>query len=113
MDIKEGTTGGVLRGNSFSGVGATSADSWVDVKGNGWTITGNRGVAAPQDGYQVHQILDGWGLDNTFAANTSDVGAAGYAINVTKNPDRNHVACSNTATRAGKGLSNIDCTPEN
>lgn len=111
VDIKEGTTGGVLRGNAFSGTGMKAADSWVDVKGNGWTISTNRGVDAPVDGYQVHRILDGWGMDNTFTGNVSDVGGDGYAVNVTNDGDGNHVACNNTESHAGKGLTNVDCSP--
>jgi len=109
VDIKEGTTGGVLRGNSFSGAGMKESDSWVDVKGNGWTIADNSGVDAPQDGFQVHQILDGWGKDNTFTGNKSTVNGDGYAINITKPRDNNRVTCSNTDAGAAKGLSTIAC----
>ena len=111
VDIKEGTTGGVLRGNAFSGAGMRDSDSWVDVKGNGWTIADNTGVDAPEDGFQVHQIVDGWGTGNVFTGNTAAVNADGYAINITKPRDDNHVACSNTESQAGKGLSNLACTP--
>ena len=110
VDIKEGTTGGVLRDNSFSGTGMTDATAWVNVKGNDWTIADNTGVDAPEDGFQVHQILDGWGLDNVFTGNVSTVNAGGYAVNITKNADRNRVSCTNTAKGAGKGLSSIECT---
>lgn len=109
VDIKEGTTGGVLRGNTFSGEGMTEAESWVDIKGNGWLITGNTGSGTPEDGYQVHEILDGWGVDNVFEANLSTIDADGFAINVTKNPERNRVACDNTADGAGKGLTRKAC----
>ncbi len=111
VDIKEGTTGGVLRGNSFSGAGMKDSDSWVDVKGNGWAISDNTGVDALQDGFQVHRIVDGWGQDNSFTGNTATVNADGHAINVTTPRDNNRVACSNTEIQAGKGLSNLDCTP--
>jgi hypothetical protein len=110
VDLKEGTSSGVLVGNTFSGAGMTEGDSWVDVKGNGWLIKGNHGTAAPQDGFQVHQILDGWGRHNVFEDNDADVGSDGYAINVTKRHDDNVVACSNTARDAGNGLSTIDCS---
>jgi hypothetical protein len=109
VDIKEGTTGGILRGNTFSGAGMTDADSWVDVKGNGWTIVGNTGTDSPEDGFQVHEILDGWGLDNTFDSNTATVNADGYAINVTKNEERNRVGCDNRSVDAGQGLSPEAC----
>ena len=44
VDIKEGTTGGVLADNTFDGAGMRGeADSWVDVKGNGWLVQANHG----------------------------------------------------------------------
>jgi hypothetical protein len=110
VDIKEGTTGGVLMDNTFSGADMTEGDSWVDVKGNAWTIDGNRGTAAPEDGFQVHQILDGWGQKNVFKNNVAVVGTDGYGINVTKRHDGNVVDCSNVARSAGAGLTTIDCT---
>jgi parallel beta-helix repeat protein len=70
VDIKEGTTGGVLRGNRFDGTGMSGqnfADSWVDIKGNGWIASGNVGVAQPSGGgITVHQLpkAPGWGLGN-------------------------------------------------
>jgi hypothetical protein len=110
VDIKEGTTGGVLRSNTFSGSGMTAADAWVNVKGNEWQIVGNTGDDAPQDGFQTHRILDGWGARNTFADNRAAVKGPGYGINVTKDDDDNRVACSNTVEAAGKGLTNISCS---
>ncbi|GAA3250540.1 hypothetical protein GCM10017691_62630 [Pseudonocardia petroleophila] len=110
VDIKEGTTGGLLRGNRFDGAGMTAADAWVNVKGNGWTITGNTGIDSPEDGFQVFEILDGWGLDNTFTGNTATVNADGYAFNITRNDERNRVSCDNTATGAGSGLTRATCT---
>jgi parallel beta-helix repeat protein len=110
VDIKEGTTGGILTGNTFDGTGMTAADSWVDVKGNDWTIEDNVGKDSVNDGYQTHQILAGWGQDNVFENNTSDVAGPGYAIHVTK-PLGNIVRCNNTATGARAGLSNLKCSP--
>jgi copper-binding protein NosD len=110
VDIKEGTTGGTLRGNTFSGAGMSAADAWVNVKGNEWQIVGNVGADAPEDGFQTHRILDGWGARNTFVDNRATVNGPGYGINITKDEDDNHVACSNTAVAAGKGLSTITCS---
>lgn len=110
IDVKEGTTGGTIRGNTFDGTGMSAADSWVDIKGNDWTITGNVGTDSPEDGFQTHEIVDGWGTGNVFSANRSDVDGSGYAINLTKKLT-NVVTCDNSATDAGKGLSNADCTP--
>lgn len=109
VDIKEGTTGGVLRGNSFSGAGMTDSDALVNVKGNGWTVTGNTGTDSPKDGVQVFEILPGWGLDNVFTANTLSVAADGYAVNVVRNEDRNPVSCDNVAVGTGAGLARDAC----
>lgn len=110
VDIKEGTSGGVVAGNRFDGAGITGADSWVDVKGNGWLLVGNRGTRAPMDGYQVHEIVDGFGYRNLFSGNISAVDASGFAIKVTKPRSGNVVSCNNRATGAAQGLSNIPCT---
>ncbi|MGY1594794.1 hypothetical protein ACI79D_22705 [Geodermatophilus sp. SYSU D00708] len=111
VDIKEGTTGGVLRNNTFDGAAMVEADSWVDVKGNGWTIEGNVGTSASEDGFQVHEVVDGWGRDTVFAGNTAG-GVPGYAINVAgPRAIRNAttVTCDNDAGDAGGGLSNVAC----
>lgn len=83
----------------------TAADSWVDVKGNDWIITNNIGIDAPHDGFQTHAILDGWGERNTFHGNTATVDA----IRITKKGLGNTVGCTNRATNADAGLSNVPC----
>ncbi|MCR6031317.1 hypothetical protein GGQ22_07645 [Nocardioides sp. zg-579] len=79
VDIKEGTRGGVLRGNRLRG--GRVVDSVVDLKGNGWVVAGNRIVAPTGDGVQVHVVAPGWGRRNAVRAN--DVTApAGLAVDV-------------------------------
>ena len=103
IDIKEGSTGGVIKGNYLGGdkiAGKNSADSWIDVKGNGYLIENNHGVhtavtldastyiacngkRASSDqseapfcnGFEVHTAVSGWGENNTFVANVLDVNA--------------------------------------
>lgn len=111
IDVKEGTTGGTVEGNTLSGEGMIDADSWIDVKGNGWQIRGNTGSAAPQDGMQVHVPVSGWGTGNTFSGNTMAVDAPGYGVFVDKDAKGNVVSCGNTATGAAAGLTNVECTP--
>ena len=111
IDIKEGTTGGKVTGNSFSEAGfsgANSADSWVDVKGNGYTVTGNSGSDTKLDALQVHNVLDGWGRDNAFAGNTVLGGVPGYEVRIQSENLGNTVRCQ--ASAAGRGLTNIACT---
>ncbi len=108
VDIKEGTTGGVLSGNTFDGAKTTSADSWVDVKGNNWTISANTGTTSTKDGFQTHQILSGWGQNNTFSANQANVNGPGYGFDLTPVAG-NVVACNNKQVGAKKGLANVAC----
>jgi hypothetical protein len=123
IDIKEGTVGGLVSGNRFDGRGISGqhfADSWVDVKGNGYLLTGNvgtfvAGTGTLADGYQVHQQLAGQGCGNVWRGNTSDLGGVGnYAINVTDQSNcagnLNVVYGSNTVTNAVTGLTNIAVT---
>ncbi|MDT0446363.1 discoidin domain-containing protein [Streptomyces johnsoniae] len=122
VDIKEGTTGGVISGNTFDGDGISGenyADSWMDLKGNGYLIASNTGTFGGDgellDGYQTHDRVEGWGCGNTFRTNDSDLGGAdGYAINVTNQDEcedaPNVVTSDNTVTDAGSGLTNIDVT---
>ncbi|GHJ38301.1 right-handed parallel beta-helix repeat-containing protein [Streptomyces sp. TS71-3] len=118
VDIKEGTTGAVVSGNTFDGSGLTGAnfdDSWVDVKGNGVVVEDNEGTHTTNDGYQTHTQQDGWGCGTVFRGNTSDLtGASGpdqLAIHVTNQSDdcRTTVYADNTVT-GGKGLTNVDVT---
>lgn len=120
VDIKEGTSGGVLSANSFDAsaiAGKNSADSWVDVKGNGWLITGNHGSNPTdnpnfQDGFQTHVQVDGDGQGNRFTANRADLGAAsGFAFNLERaRSTGNIVDCDNTVSGPHARLSNEACT---
>ncbi|MET1021933.1 MAG: right-handed parallel beta-helix repeat-containing protein [Arthrobacter sp.] len=108
VDIKEGTSGGILRDNRFDGSGIDGADSWVDVKGNDWTIDNNSGRNSPLDGFQTHEIDVGWGTGNVFRNNTAEVNGPGYGFSLTPELG-NVVECSNRASQAGKGISNEPC----
>ncbi|MDB6426806.1 right-handed parallel beta-helix repeat-containing protein [Curtobacterium sp. 20TX0008] len=112
VDIKEGTTGGTLSDNSFDGVGMQGenhADSWVDVKGNGWTVTGNRGVRSPLDGFQTHELLSGWGTDNTFTDNRVDLGNTDGVAFALRPVEGNTVSCDNTVVGSNE-FSTTACT---
>ena len=113
VDIKEGTTGGLVSGNSFDGAGITGAhfgDSWIDLKGNGYRVSANRGVRSPRDGFQTHVQLAGWGRDNVFSANDLVVDGPGHGILVDEaSTSGNTVTCDNRVTGAARGLSNLPC----
>ena len=111
IDIKEGTTGGSVVGNVFTRAGYSGenfADSWVDIKGNGYVVQGNSGSGTKADAFQVHSVLTGWGNGNTFSSNIVTGGVPGYAVWVHSKSSGTVVACGSTA--AGLGLSNTVCT---
>ena len=119
IDIKEGTTGGIIRDNHFDATGITGAnsgDSWIDVKGNYYFIENNTGFnpagSALRDGYQVNVAYSGWGNYNVFKNNNCVVNAAGYGFLIKLSSSNgtavgNKVYTSNTVTGAGSGTSNI------
>jgi hypothetical protein len=112
IDIKEGTTGGLIAGNILNGTGMVSsaATSWVNVKGNDWTIEDNTGTDSIENGFSVHQVYPGWGLDNVFLDNRATLGSSGYGIYVQSHHLGTVVACNNIASNAGGGLTNIGCS---
>lgn len=119
VDIKEGTTGARIIGNTFDGSGLTGAnydDSWVDVKGNDVLVQGNTGSRTTNTGYETHTQQPGWGCGTVFRGNHSDltgaVGTPRLAINVTANTAgcTTTVYADNTVT-GGLGLTNIAVTP--
>jgi hypothetical protein len=97
IDIKEGTSGGRIVGNVFDGSalgGDKFNDSWVDVKGNNYVIDGNTGKKTNEDGFQTHEIVDGWGTGNVFRKNIIDLdGGTGVGINDTAGGNR--IDCDN------------------
>lgn len=114
IDIKEGTTGGLIEGNQFDGSALSGADSWVDVKGNDYAIRDNTGTNSPLDGFQTH-VINGmdWGKHNRFENNTANVNGDGYGFYI-HDPETsdNVVLCNNVVNGAAKGFANQDCTEQ-
>lgn len=112
IDIKEGTTGGLIKGNMLDGAGmvASAATSWINVKGNRWTVEDNVGINSIGNGYSVHQVYPGWGLDNVFLNNQARVNGPGYGIYVQSQGLGTVISCGNVAQGAAGGLSNIPCS---
>ncbi|GGR64952.1 MULTISPECIES: right-handed parallel beta-helix repeat-containing protein [Streptomyces] len=116
VDIKEGTTGARIVGNTFDGSGLTGAnydDSWVDVKGNDVLVQDNTGTATTNDGYQTHTQQPGWGCGTVFQGNKSALtGATRLAINVTNYSATCPATVYDTNTvTGGNGLTNVQVTP--
>lgn len=110
IDIKEGTVDGVVARNSISGAGMTDSDSFIDAKGNGWLIVGNRGTDSPEDGIQTHVNDGGWGMRNVIRGNRLVVNGSGYGIYI-HDPETSHnvVRCDNVVRGAKQGYSNTTC----
>jgi hypothetical protein len=77
IDIKEGTIGAIVEYCTFNGTGISGqnyADSFIDAKGNNAVIRYNTGYRNNNtyivDAFQVHNVYDGWGLNNDFNHNT-------------------------------------------
>jgi hypothetical protein len=117
VDAKEYSSGGKIYANRFDGRGLSGenhADSWVDIKGNGYLVEGNKGANTLADGMQVHSVANGWGCGNLFKANSLDLrgarGVDGKAYGIFA-PDAT-AACRTTVTpdnkvTAGTGLTNV------
>jgi len=122
IDVKEGSTGGIIRGNDFNSTGITGAnsgDSWMDVKGNGYLIENNTGFnptgSVLKDGYQVHCAVDGWGNYNIFKNNISEINVDGYGINVVLKSSKgnavgNVIYKNNVMKGLNKNIANIELT---
>lgn len=119
IDIKEGTSKGIIRGNTFysKGItGANSADSWIDVKGNSYLIENNTGIneqpSVLKDGYQINCAYAGWGCYNEFKNNVCNVNAGGFGFNVRLKSSKgeavgNKIYKNNKVNNAASGTANI------
>lgn len=116
IDIKEGTSDGIIRGNMLEGAnmsGQNYADSWINLAGCGYTVENNTGTNALLDGIQTHTQPQPavTASNNIFRSNTLRVNAAGYGISIDTAGSGNVVYASNVATGAANGLTNISVTP--
>ena len=112
VDVKEGTTGGIIRGNRFNGAGMVQSrfwvDSWMEIKGNDYQILENEGTDAITDGFQVISVVGGWGNGNVLRRNIADVQAPGFGIRIASGSG-NLVGCDNVVTAAGAGFASVSC----
>jgi len=109
LDVKEGTTGGVVRGSVLAVGPNTVVDSAVDLKGSGWSIEGST-ITGPVDAVSVHVILAPWGSGNTVASSALQPGAGGMGVHVVGDARsaENIVSCDNSIS-GGASLANIPC----
>ncbi|MBN9177791.1 MAG: right-handed parallel beta-helix repeat-containing protein [Microbacterium sp.] len=111
VDVKEGTTGGELRGNDLTLGENPAVDSVVDLKGNEWTVEGNTIDAAGDTGIQIHSVAPGWGARNTLSANTFHLAKDAVAIAVVGDARGlgNRVDCDNTGPDGPVTITGATC----
>jgi len=129
IDIKEGTIGGEISNNVFNGLGCNgnnSADKYVDIKGDYYTIkcnTGQGNSISILNGFEVNinkittknglVVNKNFGDYNIFVNNTLDMtGTTGHAIFVNSYSGviHNTVCSNNTVINATSGLCNLPTT---
>ncbi|GGV16738.1 hypothetical protein GCM10010182_42070 [Actinomadura cremea] len=110
VDVKEGTSGGRIAGNTFDGSELSGGfnDSWVDVKGNGYVVEDNRGAHTGADGFQTHEEYKGWGTRNVFRRNVIALGDA-RGVGIRLDSAGNAVACDNRV-QGGELLNTGKCS---
>jgi len=115
VDVKEGTTGTIVSGNTFNGAGGSvNQDAWVNVYGNQSQVLNNTGTTAQLHGVQVETLVTGWGAYNAFHGNTWNLGGAmGYGFRVGSGTPASTVdlGCDNTVVNAGSGFATVPCSP--
>lgn len=119
IDIKEGTTGGLVQENTFEGQDMTGdyADSFVDVKGNNYIIDSNAGTTGlradgssyQQDGFQVHVAVENNGSGNSFTSNTVSGILPGYVVWAQNAATQTSVTCDNVDPDGSQGSFNYAC----
>ncbi|MEZ4865383.1 MAG: right-handed parallel beta-helix repeat-containing protein [Caldilineaceae bacterium] len=73
VDLKEGTTGGAVQNNTFLTDDKLMADSWIDIKGNDYTVSRNLGAYYTGSKFRMavdlQQPAVGWGQNNAVYEN--------------------------------------------
>jgi hypothetical protein len=109
VDVKEGTTSGLVADNYFDGrsMVSTVAQSWVDIKGNSWVIRHNTGRNSASNGFSVTLAVPGWGNRNVFLDNHAVVNATGYGFKIARGVIGDVVYTSNIVQNARAGACNV------
>jgi len=109
LDVKEGTTGGIVRASVLAVGSDAVVDSAVDLKGTGWSIEGST-ITGPVDAVSVHVILAPWGSDNLIASSTLQPGPGGQGVHLVGDARSagNAISCDNIVP-AGAPVGNVPC----
>jgi parallel beta-helix repeat protein len=111
IDIKEGTTGGLVQGNTLTLSPDAASDSAIDLKGNEWLVYGND-ITASALGVQVQSVVAGWGQRNHLTRNVFRLPADALAIDIANSARAggNVVGCDNVQTTGAPAPSNVTCS---
>ena len=115
IDVKEGTTGTVIVGNTLDGAGqnpsTTNLNSLVVISGNRVTMTNNRLRNATEHGVIAYVQLSAWGTGHVFHDNAVALsGSTYYGFLLGSGVSGSVVGCDNTVSGA-RALSNVSCVP--
>lgn len=107
IDIKEGTLGTLVEGNTFLGEGISGqnyADSFIDIKGNEAMVRNNKGYQNQNKNIvaavQLSNQLDNWGNNNRIQENTFFMDDA-LAYLVTAGKNSSGIVANNQRTPEG------------
>lgn len=110
VDVKEGTSDGIIRASTLATATEASVDSAVDLKGSGWRLEDTT-VTGPVDAVSVHVIVAPWGERNTVSGSDLRAAATGVGVRLAGAAQAagNVVGCDNTVS-AGIELVTGRCT---
>jgi Right handed beta helix region len=111
VDVKEGTTGNLIQGNTITNVGlakSIGSDAGIAIRGSGARVYDNTITGTPRYSMQVWPEV-GWGNNNVLRGNKmSGIPSGYYGIQVRAGYESGTtITCDNTVT--GAQLSNIAC----
>ena len=111
IDVKAGTSDGVIAGNTITGTTVTGGTDWIKVKGNGWIVADNVGTNSPTYGFSTNGSVAGWGKNNIFTRNSAtNTGSFGVWIHLPNKVDLgNRVSCLTFGAGNVNGATNVGC----
>ena len=117
IDVKEGTTGTLIQGNTLGPAGSAGGTNlvWVAIRGNGARVLNNTGAGGPSSGFQIYgsttpgvpeSDYTQWGNYTLFQSNRATVtGGSGFLIQ--SGHTGNVVSCTNQVLNGSFG--NVTC----
>ena len=110
VDIKEGTSYGLIDGGHFDGANESGVVSVINIKGNHWTIRDATVLHGPAYAISTHVITAGSGSFNVVSNNVLSVAGNGPDIWFAQ-PDSTHnvATCNNRKVNGSPASTSIPC----